>query len=174
MAPSIMGNLPHDIIRQIILESTREERSRKDALDYWTRNMYDHPRGHFARLRSLYDVHNQMKQVTRLEKDACHMSALPLPGSPQADEGTGIMWRRVWWSRHHVRPQGAVGAAAFFNVPWDEWHSLLKDRRQKEKEAIAVKELCAREWTYKQHLKFQRQSGIHYDPSGEFLLAQHD
>jgi hypothetical protein len=31
-----------------------------------------------------------------------------------------------------------------------------------------------KEWTYKQHLKFQEQSGVHYDPTGEILLAQHD
>jgi hypothetical protein len=155
MAPSIMAGLPHDIIRQIILESTREERLRKDALDYWTgitsgcddilgNRPVDSPRAGAA--LALYYVHNQMKQVTRLERDACHMSALPLPGSPQADEGTGIMWRRVWWSRKSV---SAAGAAAFFNVPWDEWNSLLKDRRQKE-------------------------AATHYDQTGEFLLAQHD
>jgi hypothetical protein len=146
-----MADLPNDIIRKIILESTREERSRKDALNYWTRNIYDHPRGHFARLRSLYDVHNQMKQVTRLERDACHRSALPLPGSPQADEGVGVMWRRVWWAK---RANESVGAAAFFNVPWDEWDSFLQDRSP-----YLVEEAIA---------------AIHYDPTGEFILAQHD
>jgi hypothetical protein len=142
-----MGSLPHDIIRKIILESTREERSRKDALDYWAgitsgcddilgNRPVDSPRAGAA--LALYYVHNQMKHVTRLERDACHMSALPLPGSPQADEGTGIMWRRVWWSKKCCAA-----------VSEDEWHSLLKDRRQKE-------------------------AANHYDPTGEFLLTQHD
>ena len=84
-----MGNLPHDIIRQIILESTREERSRKDALDYWTRLWQEGGKPVRVQYKALKEVHNQMKQVTRLERDACHVSVLPLPGSKQADEGGG-------------------------------------------------------------------------------------
>jgi hypothetical protein len=149
---SIMRGLPHDIIRQIILMSTQEERLRKDTLDYWT--LLFRQRG-FCRAAAtgrvqydaLKEVHKQMKQVTRLERDACHLSALPLPGSKQADEGAGIMWRRVWWSRKSVMIHSSLPIiAAFFNHPWDEWDSLLKDRRQKE--AITIKQ--------------------------EFLLAQHD
>ena len=158
MASSIMKDLPHDIIRQIILLSTREERlrktGRKNALDYWTRVWEDHRARWFSqddRAQNVSDVHNQMKRVTRLERDACHRSALPLPGSTQADEGPGIMWRRVWWSRKSMT---AAEAFAFFPnsppCPLDEW--ALRVRRQKEEAAAA----------------------IHYDPTGEFLLAQHD
>ena len=150
MSSSIMKDLPHDIIRKIIRESTLEERLRKDTLDYWTCLWVMGGKSVRVQYKTLKEVHNQMKQVTCLERHACHISALPLAGSPQADEGAGVMWRRVWWSRKSV---SAAGAAAFFNLPWDEWDSLLKDHRQKEDESF---------------------TDIHYDPTKEFILAQHD
>ena len=143
-----MKDLPHDIIRNIILLSTREERlrkterktERKNALDYWRCVWEDHRARWFSqddRAQNLSYVHNQMKRVTRLERDACHRSALPLPGSTQADEGPGIMWRRVWWSRKSMT---AAEAFAFFPnsppCPLDEW--ALRVRRQKEEEDIAA------------------------------------
>ena len=122
-----MGLLPHDIIRQIILESTREERSRKDALDYWTRLWQEGGKPVRVQYKALKEVHSQMKQVTRLEINACQVSALPLPGSKQADEGVGIMWRRVWWSRKSVSARSAFQVGRW-QFTWDEWHSLLRDR----------------------------------------------
>ena len=132
-----MKNLPRDIIRKIILLSTREERLRKDTLDYWTRLWEEGGKPVRVQYKALKDVHNQMKQVTRLERDACHVSALPLAGSPQADKGTGVMWRRVWWSRKSMT---AAEAFAFFPnsppCPLDEW--ALRVWRQKEEEDIAA------------------------------------
>jgi hypothetical protein len=154
LSSSIMKNLPHDIIRQIILLSTQEERSRKDTLDYWTRLWNDYWNFHSRSILTdraiiLSEVHNHMKQVTRLERDACHISALPLVGSPQADTGTGVMWRRVWWSRKSIYSHSSRYPLTQPAAIVDEWHSLLKDRRQKE-------------------------AATHYDQTGEFLLAQHD
>jgi hypothetical protein len=60
-----------------------------------------------ARSINLHDVHNHMKEVSRLERDACHISGLPLAGSPQAIE-TGVMWRRVWWSRKSMPYSGTA------------------------------------------------------------------
>jgi hypothetical protein len=68
MSSSIMGGLPHDIIREIILLSTQEERLQKDTLDHWTRLFNDYWNFHPLledRAKNLHDVHNQMKQVTR-------------------------------------------------------------------------------------------------------------
>jgi hypothetical protein len=187
-----MKDLPHDIIREIILLSTQEERLRKDTLDYWSHILF---LNHEVTARSinLCEVHRLMKRVTGWERHACLLAVghrvvrdqrdLPLAHSPQADKGAGVMWRRVWWSR------ACVGCTAYdtkwrgdgdFSTIINEWYSLVRDRRQCDRQswrarsAIAVKELCAREWSYEQHLKFQGQSGIHYDPTGEFFLAQHD
>ena len=128
MAASIMKYLPHDIIRQIILLSTQEERLRKDTLDYWTRLWAEGGKPVRVQYKALKEVHNQMKFVTRLERDACHRSALPLPGSTQADEGSGVMWRRVWWSSRWSWDE--VWWSSRWS--WDEWDSFLQDRRQKE------------------------------------------
>jgi hypothetical protein len=181
MSSSIMGSLPHDIIRKIILESTREERSRKDALDYWSGLPgWGDVAGELSRWAEAQDdetvrwdkreVHLEMNFVNRLERNACYRSALPQPGSPQADEGMGIMWRRVWWTAQSRRTACGArakrrttsrgwseagrphlpGSTMLPDVVWDEWDSLLKDRRRRGSAAI------------------------HYDPTGEFILAQHD
>jgi hypothetical protein len=180
MAPSIMAGLPHDIIRQIILESTREERLRKDTLDYWTRLWAVGHRAaaaqrllrvdgadvademHRVQYKALKEVHNQMKQVTCLER---HAQRIHLCG-PQIDEETGSMWRRVWWARKSspsfCYPGTRFGDGRLHGLGRvvHEWWSLLEDLAQKDKEE---KELLA--WPL---------TDIHYDPTREFILAQHD
>jgi hypothetical protein len=137
MASSIMGGLPHDIIRQIILESTREERMRKDTLDYWTSLWAEGGKPVRVQYKALKEVHNHMKQVTLMGSGcmvAQHESAQESRDAhPQADKGKGVMWRRVWWSRkssaswwHRAAHDGIAGIIPR-NIA-DEWHSLLRDR----------------------------------------------